>query len=379
MTLRLPKFDYIGARTLQEAVDALEESGPRAMVVAGGTDLFPNMKRRQFTPEVLVGLRQIPELHGISHLDGRGATPPLPLGEDGGVPPSRPSALSPRSSLRIGACVSLTAVATHPAVLARFPALATAAGLVSTPQLRNMGTIGGNICLDTRCNWYNQSPLWRKAIGYCMKLPASGPSLLGGRGEGEGDVPCRVAASSPTCLATFSADTVPALVGYDASIRLVGPKGERSAPLRNFYQMDGIRWMKMEPGEVLADVTVPDPDGLRAVYLKLRDRGSFDFPLAGVFVGVRTDAAGLVDRARIVLTGVYSMPVELTEASNAVLGQRLEPDAIAAAADAAYAASRPVDNTGGAIIQRRRTIRVFVRRALEELVAGVARGGSANG
>src|SRR5207249_4477387 len=171
MTLRLPKFQYLAPRSLEEAVGILEENGPKAMVVAGGTDLYPNMKRRQFTPEVLVGLRGIKEL----------------LGEGwGGGASSQPG-------LRIGACTTLTQVATSPAIRERYPALATAAGLVSTPQLRNMGTIGGNICLDTRCNYYDQSAFWRKALGYCMKL--------------QGDV-CRVAVSSPTCLATFSSDTV---------------------------------------------------------------------------------------------------------------------------------------------------------------------------
>jgi 4-hydroxybenzoyl-CoA reductase subunit beta len=338
VTLRLPRFQYVGPRSLDEAVEVLAEHGPKAMVVAGGTDLYPNMKRRMFTPEVLVGLRGIAELHGISPL-----TPTV--GERSTSP------------VRIGSCVTLTDIATSPAIRDRFPALAAAASLVSTPQLRNMGTIGGNICLDTRCNYYDQSAFWRKAVGYCMKL--------------EGDV-CRVALSSPRCLATFSSDTVPALIGYDAVIRLVGPNGERTAALRDLYQMDGMDWIKVEPGEIVADVTVPDPDGLRATYSKLRDRGSFDFPLAGVFVGVRTDDSGLVDRARLVLTGVYSMPVELTEAQDVLLGNKLEPDVIEAAAEAAYARTRPVDNTGGTIIQRRRTVRVFVRRALEELAGSSA-------
>ena len=162
---------------------------------------------------------------------------------------------------------------------------------------------------------------------------------------------------------------MPALIGYDASIRMDGPNGTRTAALGDFYQMDGMRWMKIEPGEILSQVTLPEPDGLRATYLKLRDRGSFDFPIAGVFVGIRTDESGIVDRARIILTGVYSMPVSLTDAENVVLGHRLEPDVIAAAADAAYGGARPVDSTGGTIIQRRRTIRVFIRRALEGLAA----------
>jgi 4-hydroxybenzoyl-CoA reductase subunit beta len=348
MTLRLPKFQYVAPQTIEEAVGVLAEHGPKSMVVAGGTDLYPNMKRRQFTPEVLVGLRGIKEMYGITPLsEGERAT-------ESSVP-------SPQSSLRIGGSATLTEVATSAAVRGQYPALATAAGLVSTPQLRNMGTIGGNICLDTRCNYYDQSPFWRKALGYCMKL--------------EGDV-CRVATSSPTCLATFSSDTVPALIGYDASIRLIGSNGARTAPLGDFYRMDGMHWMKIEPGEILSEVTLPEPDGLRAIYLKLRDRGSFDFPIAGVFVGVRTDASGVVDRARIILTGVYSMPVPLTDAENALVGHHLEPDVINAAADAAYGGARPVDNTGGTIIQRRRTIRVFIRRALDELASSPASAGT---
>ncbi len=345
MTMRLPKFSYIGPRSLEEAVGILADEGPRAMVVAGGTDLYPNMKRHQFMPQVVVGLRQIQELRGIGFVPGQPG--------DGILHPP----------LRIGASVSLTDVASNELTRLRYPALATAANLVSTPQLRNMGTIGGNICLDTRCNWYDQSAFWRKAVGYCMKLPMAYPAGA----DGQNGVPCRVATSSPRCLATFSADTVPALIGYDASIRLVGPGGDRTVAMRDLYQMDGMNWIKMERGEILAEVTIPDPHGMRATYQKLRDRESFDFPLAGVFVGVRTDFSGVVDQARMVLTGVYSQPVELTEAQDVVMGHKLEPDVIAAAAEAAYAASRPVDNTGGTIIQRRRTIRVFVRRALEQL------------
>ncbi|MPZ15250.1 MAG: 4-hydroxybenzoyl-CoA reductase [Chloroflexi bacterium] len=331
MTLRLPKFQYVAPRSVREAVATLSEAGPHAMVVAGGTDLYPNMKRRQFTPDMLVGLRGIPELRGVSALP------------DGG--------------LRIGTGVSLTEVGTHPMVRHPYPALATAAGLVSTPQLRNMGTIGGNICLDTRCNYYDQSEFWRTALGYCMKL--------------QGDV-CRVALASPICLAAFSADTVPALIGYDASIGVTGPDGERTIALRDFYRMDGMQWMTLRPSEIVMEVVIPNPDGLRATYSKLRDRGSFDFPIAGVFVGVRSDAGGMVDRAHLVLTGVYSMPMELTSAQDVVLGNKLEPDVIDAAAEAAYAESRPVDNTGGTVVQRRRTIRAFVKRALEALANDVS-------
>ena len=221
-----------------------------------------------------------------------------------------------------------------------------------------MGTIGGNICLDTRCNYYDQSAFWRKALGYCMKL--------------EGDV-CRVALSSPRCLATFSADTVPALIGYDASVELAGPEGRRTVPLRELYQMDGMDWIRIQPGEILTGIVMPDPDGLRATYLKLRDRGSFDFPLAGVFVGIQTDAfdaqvfafVAAIRRAGAagMLTMIHCEDQALIWDATSQLVARGQT------ALAYYAASRPVDNTGGTIIQRRRTIRVFMRRALRELAS----------
>jgi len=189
--LRLPPFRYLAPRTLEQALHLLAEEGEQAMPVAGGTDLYPNMKRRQLSPPVLIGLRGIASLKGITG--------------------------SPEEGMRIGAAVTLATIASHPLLQQRYTALATAAASVSTPQLRNMGTVGGNLLLDTRCNYYNQTEFWRQSIGYCLKK--------------DGDI-CLVAPGSPRCWAISSADTAPALLSLGAQVRLVSLRGERVLPLR---------------------------------------------------------------------------------------------------------------------------------------------------
>src|SRR5712691_6846837 len=276
--LRLPRFRLIEPRTWSEAAVALRENGAtatdvgrgtpslRVMLVAGGTDLFPNMKRRQFTPEVLVSLGRVRDASNIQrngHLD-------------------------------ISAGTTLTAVATDAWIRERYSALAQAAEVVSTPQLRNMGTIGGNICLDTRCNWYDQSLFWRTAEGFCMKTNP--------------DVVCRVATSSPRCLAVASADTVPALLVLGATVHFEDASGAREVPLAELYREDGIRPMAMRQDEVLTDITVPEIDGWRSTYVKLRDRGSFDFPIAAVAAAVRWDGT-TVTEARVAITALGSRPL----------------------------------------------------------------------
>src|SRR5579883_2192806 len=251
--LRLPPFRYLAPRTLAQAVRLLAQEGERAMPVAGGTDLYPNMKRRQFTPPVLIGLRGIEEL---KHIEG-----------------------SPEQGMRIGAGVTLATVADHPALQQCYPALATAAASVSTPQLRNMGTLGGNLLLDTRCNYYNQTEFWRQSIGYCMKK--------------DGDV-CLVAPGSPRCWAISSADTAPVLVSLGAQARLVSERGERVLPVRELFRDDGMHPYNREPDEILSEILLPPADGWRSVYLKLRRRGSFDFPILGVAIALRRADDGTV-------------------------------------------------------------------------------------
>ncbi len=244
--LRLPPFRYLAPITIEQAAAMLVREGEQAMLVAGGTDLYPNMKRRQFTPPVLIGLRGIAALKSI---DG-----------------------SPEQGIRMGAGVTLTTLAGHPLIQQHYPALATAAAAVSTPQLRNAGTIGGNVLLDTRCNYYNQTEFWRHSIGYCMKK--------------DGDI-CLVAPGSPRCWAISSADTAPVLVTLDAQVRLVSVRGERVIPVRQLFQDDGMHPYTKADDEILTEILLPPADGWRSAYIKLRRRGSFDFPILGVAAALR--------------------------------------------------------------------------------------------
>jgi len=323
--MRLPPFRYLAPVSVADAVKLMADHGPEAMLVAGGTDLYPNMKRRQFEPKVLVGLRGIRELAGVRQPAGGG--------------------------LAIGAGTTLTAVSRHPAVRAGYAALATAAGAVSTPQLRNMGTLGGNVCVDTRCNYYNQSYQWRKAVNFCMKK--------------DGEI-CLVAPGSPRCWAVSSSDTAPALWSLGAGVRLAGPAGPRTIPISALYQDDGIQYLTKQPGEIVTDIMLPPADGLRSVYLKLRRRGSFDFPVLGVAAAVRTDGE-TVREARIVLGAVASLPREAAEAARLLTDQRLTPELIDRAADAAARPARPLDNTDLSHPYRKKMTRVFVARALRRL------------
>lgn len=323
--MRLPPFMYLAPRSIGEAVRMMADHGGDSMLVAGGTDLYPNMKRRQFEPKVLVGLRRLSELAGV-----RG---------------------SARAGLVIGSGTTLADLSNHPEVAANFPALATAAGLVSTPQLRNVGTIGGNVCVDTRCNYYNQSYPWRRAIGFCMKK--------------DGDS-CLVAPGSKRCWAVSSSDTAPVLCSLGAKVRLVGPSVERVIPIERLYKDDGIDHLTKAPDEILTEIILPPADGIRCEYLKLRQRGSFDFPILGVAVALKMNG-GTVEAARIVLGAVSSAPREAAAAGAMLAGQRLAPELIESVAGKATEPAKPLDNADLTHQYRKKMARVFVSRALRRL------------
>jgi 4-hydroxybenzoyl-CoA reductase subunit beta len=323
--MRLPPFTYLAPVSVTDAVKLMADHGPEAMLVAGGTDLYPNMKRRQFEPSVLVGLRGIRDLIGV-----RG---------------------SANAGMTIGAGTILTAVSEHAEIARSYPALAMAAGLVSSPQLRNMGTIGGNVCVDTRCNYYNQSYQWRKAVNFCMKK--------------DGEI-CLVAPGSHRCWAVSSSDTAPVLWSLGATVRLVGPEGERVIPISALYQDDGIQYLSKQPGEVVTEIVLPPAEGWRSTYLKLRRRGSFDFPVLGVAVALRMEG-DTVKEAAITLGAVASQPRPAPDAAALLVGQRLSPELIERVAEAAYRPSKPLDNTDLTHPYRKKMTRVFVARALKGL------------
>src|SRR5919199_4684783 len=263
--LRLPQFQYLAPRSLDEAATLLAEHGLRAMVVAGGTDLFPNMKRRQQEPSIVVGLRSLGGLRSVRAEDGL---------------------------VRIGSTATLHDVATHPLIRERYPALASAAGLVSTPHLRRMGTLGGNLCLDTRCTYYDQTYHWRKSVDFCLKK--------------DGGV-CWVAPGSSRCWAVSSSDTAPVAVALGAKLRLASASGERVVDAGAFFQDDGILYLTRRPDEILAWIDLPPLAGWRTTYVKLRRRGSFDFPILGVAAAVKL-SQGVVEQARLVLGAGGSSP-----------------------------------------------------------------------
>jgi 4-hydroxybenzoyl-CoA reductase subunit beta len=215
-----------------------------------------------------------------------------------------------------------------------------------------MATLGGNLCLDTRCTYYDQSHEWRKAIDFCMKKD-------GGT--------CWVATSSPKCLAVSSTDTAPMLQALGARVRLVSAAGERVVDVADFYRNDGMLFLTRRPDEIVADVAVPDQTGWRSAYWKLRRRGSFDFPVASAAVAVKMDAGGVVEHARVVLGAVASRPMASPDAATRLAGHPLTDEAIAAAADAAYAVAKPMDNTDYELVWRKKMVRALVTYALREV------------
>lgn len=327
--LRLPEFKYFQPRSLKQATKALADFGPDAMLVAGGTDVYPKMKRGQFTPRNLISLRALRELKGIRQS---------------------------KEGLWIGAGESLTTVSHHRLIAKHLPALAHAAESVSTPQLRNMGTIGGNVLVDTRCNYYDQTHFWRQAVGFCMKK--------------DGDI-CLVAPGSAKCLAIASSDTAPVLVSLGAEAVVVNQQGERRVKLEDLYRDDGIDYSAKAKDEVLKALFIPrEYLARRNAYLKLRRRGSFDFPILGVAATMDIDERGDCRYASLVLTAVASAPKVITEASALLQGKKVTAELIDAVADAAAKLAHPLDNADLDYWYRKKMAKVYTQRALAS-VAGI--------
>jgi len=325
--LRLPRFRYLQPKSLTDAVHMMADAGPEAMFVAGGTDLYPNMKRRQQTPNDVIELTQVKDLS-------------TKKGE-------------PKEGVVLGAGLTLADVTADRRIRAAYPAVAKAAELISTPLLRNMGSIGGNLLLDTRCNYYDQNYEWRKAIHFCMKK--------------DGEI-CWVAPSSPRCWAVQSSDCAPVMVAIGAKVKLVSNSGERMISAAELYNDDGIRHLNKRPDELLTEIHLPPVNGWRATYWKLRRRGTFDFPVLGVAASLKLSADGTVEDSKIILGGVGSHPIEATAAQNVIAGKKLTEEIIREAAQAAYKPAKPLDNTDFAMTWRKEMARLYVAGALRELV-----------
>ena len=323
--MRLPLFAFRVPTTLDEAARILHGEGPSAMPLAGGTDLLPNMKRRQQVPRTLLSLRSIEALHAIRFSE---------------------------SGARLGACLTLSDIAGDSRFRNGATALAQAASQVATPQIRNMATLGGNLCLDTRCNYYDQTYEWRKAIDFCMKKDG---------------VTCWVAPSSPKCVAVSSTDTAPALMALGARVRLVSHAGEREIPLADLYNNDGMLYLHRKPDEILAEILLDPMQGWRSTYWKLRRRGSFDFPVLSVAAAARFTKNGAIEEARIVIGSAASRPLIASEAGKFLVGRSLTSETIAEAAALAARIAKPLDNTDFDMSWRKKVTAEFVACALREL------------
>ncbi len=322
--MRLPWFEYRAPRSVDEVARILAGEGAGAMLVAGGTDLLPNMKRRHQSPSTLVALRGVEELKAV----GNGA------------------------GLQLGAGLTLTEVVDSAAVRTQYAGLWQAAAQVATPQLRNMGTLGGNVCLDTRCTYYNQSYEWRKAIDFCLKK------------DGE---TCWVATASKRCVAVSSSDTAPALIALDAKVRLASVGGTREIAIADLYRNDGIDYLARKPEELLTAVVLPEATGWRSTYWKLRRRGAFDFPVLGVAAAVRLASDGSIEAARIALGAVASRPFLVPKVGEAMIGRTLSDEVIGEAAATVASRAKPMDNADMNLYWRKEVVASFAGYALREL------------
>lgn len=320
--MSLPQFRLLRPRTVDEGAAFLSQHA-NLRILAGGTDLIPSMRQKLFEPEYVMDIRRMSNLKGISVL--------------------------PDNSVEIGALTPLSAIEHSKFLRERYPVLTEAAATVASPVIRNMGTLGGNICLDTRCLWYNQSLTWRKACGFCIKK--------------DGDL-CHVAPGGTKCWAAFSGDTPPALLCLDAEIEILGPSGTRRLPLADFYTGIGDNYRKLAQNEMLTRIFLPaDTSGYRGMYRKLRIRGSIDYPLAGVAIALKR-SNGYMESARVALTAVNPAPVLVKGAPQLLNGKTINEELAEAVGDLAAKTAKPLTTSALTPEYRREMIRVFTKRAL---------------
>src|SRR5262245_41672955 len=334
--LRLPSFTYAAPTSVDGVLAALAERPGRARLLAGGTDLIPNLKHGIEEADVVVSLRHVPELRGITELS------------DGTV--------------RIGAMTPLEEVAGHRLVRTRYRALGQAAGLVAGPHHRRMGTIGGNVCLNTRCVYINQTYFWREALGFCLKK--------------DGEL-CHVVKGGKRCVAAASNDTAPPLMTFGARLLIASAaRGRREVPLGEFFVKDGVYNKVLQPDEMLEAVLVPPAaGGTRSAYAKLRPRGSIDFPRVGVAVAFRIGGAegfsalageAVVSELRVVVTALAAVPQALREVGEIAEGKVPGEGVWDEVAASAYKQCHPLTNIDGDPTYRREMVAVMVKRALRD-------------
>ena len=335
----LPEFRVLNPATLDEAIAARAQH-PASKPLGGGTDLVVNIRRGIVAPPVLIDMNRVRELHAIK---------------------------TNETSLEIGASVRLSELATHPAVMEHYPVVAQAAAHIAGPTHRNMGTVGGNLCLDTRCIYYNQSEWWREANNHCLKTTGT---------------VCHVAPKSRgVCFATFSGDLAPALLTLQAQVDIAGPQGKRTIPLEQMYigfarqdvpvtetQGDGKFFLSLRPGEIVTAVRAKNTPGLRSAYDKIRIRRSIEYPVAGVAVALKREGDKLTD-LRVAMTGTNPRPVLLAGADK-LCGGGLDERVIKGLDALVRDQIMPMKTTFTPGHYRRRVAGVLARRLLTRLFEG---------
>ena len=326
--MSLPTFRLLRPSTLTEAIAMLAMHDDQVKVIAGGTDLLPSMKQKLFTPALVMDLRRVAELRGMVTTS------------DGG--------------LSIGALTTLAAVEHSQVIRRDYPVLFAAAKTVASPVLRNMGTLGGNVCLDTRCLWYNQSLLWRRSCGFFLKK--------------DGDL-CHVAPGGSKCWAAFSGDTPPALLCLGADVEIAGVEGLRRVALSEFYVNDGIVRLRLAPNEIVTRIILPvSAKGWRGSYQKLRVRGGIDYPLAGVAVALKMERDAIVD-ARMAITAVDPAPHLVMDAASRLMGKKVNEVLAESVGEMAARTAKPLTTSALTPEYRREMVKVFAKRALLEAAA----------
>jgi 4-hydroxybenzoyl-CoA reductase subunit beta len=321
--LSLPSFKLLRPRNILEAVGYLAKHSGDLQILAGGTDLLPSMKQRLFTPAYLMDIRGVEEINGMRAHPGAG--------------------------VEIGALTPLSVIEDSELIRRDYRVLHEAAATVASPILRNMGTLGGNICLDTRCVWYNQSLQWRRSCGFCIKK--------------DGDL-CHVAPGGKKCWAAFSGDTPPALLCLSAELEIAGPKGFRRVPIRDFYTNIGDARMKLVHNEMVTRVFLPESSaGWKGSYMKLRIRGSIDYPLAGVAVAVKQNG-GPVEAARVAVTAVNPAPLLVAAAEHALVGKQIDEHVATVVGELAAKTAKPLTTSALTPEYRREVVKVYAKRAV---------------
>ncbi len=322
--MSLPDFRILRPRKLEEAIELMDRRRGEIQVIAGGTDLVPSLKQKLFAPRYLLDLKSLGELRYIRNGSG----------------------------LEIGALATITAVAGSPEVRRSFPVLAQAAQTIASPVLRNMGTVGGNLCLDTRCLWYNQSHFWRQSCGFCLKK--------------NGTV-CHVAPGGERCWAAYSGDTAPALLALGAEIEIASPRGTRRLPLEQFYTGDGMGRMRLAGDEILTRVFVsPESSGMRGAYLKFRLRGSIDYPLAGAAAALMISEDGMCRWGRVAVTALNPAPLLVQGAEEALRNAHLSDELLETLAQLASRTIKPLTTSSSTPEYRRDIARALVKRAVRQ-------------